>query len=349
MTEKTYLWCVIGGGPAGITAIGKLIDQGISVKSILWLSDHFDVGDIGLRWQEVPSNTKVSVFLNYLNSVKSFEFDQIQGQFPISLMDKNQCCHLGDVYQPLQRISNQLIDKVDAIECSVEGIVQQQNKWQINTTLDNVFYAEKVIFAQGAQANQLGYDNKILALEDVLNESKLSQLKTDKKVAVFGSSHSGILAIKNLLTYGFDVINFYRSPIRYALEMDNWILYDNTGLKGPVAQWARLNLHQSNQVHQQTSQCLRLLSDEATVNRYLVECDYVVYATGFHRRVITIDGYPFNHYCQRTGIIAPGVFGVGIAYPQLVQSPLGTLEGNVGLWKFSQYLDQVMPIWLQYG
>lgn len=38
------------------------------------------------------------------------------------------------------------------------------------------------------------------------------------------------------------VINFYRSPCCYAIEMDDWILFDNTGLKGQSASWARENI-----------------------------------------------------------------------------------------------------------
>ncbi|MCF6775152.1 NAD(P)-binding domain-containing protein [Thiotrichales bacterium 19X7-9] len=349
MVEKTYPWCVIGGGPAGITAVGKLLDQGIKSESILWLSDHFNVGDIGLRWQEVPSNTKVSIFLNYLNSVNSFEFDQIKEQFPITLMDKSKCCHLGDVYQPLQVISDRFVNCVDSNQCYVKGIDQQKDKWQINTDMKQKFYAKKIVFAQGAYAKSLPYDPEVLSLETVLNESRLKALETDQPVAVFGSSHSAILAVKNLLSHGFNVINFYLSPLRYALEMDGWILYDNTGLKGPVAQWSKMHLCEySAENSQYQPRCLRLLSTKEKVEQYLPQCKYAVYAVGFNRRDVTIDGVAFDQYCHQTGIIAPGVFGVGIAYPQMVTSPVGTVEGNVGLWKFSKYLDQVMPIWLRY-
>ena len=50
-----------------------------------------------------------------------------------------------------------------------------------------------------------------------------------------------------------------------------------------------------------------------------------------------------------SGIIAPGLFGVGIAFPQQTTSPLGGKELNVGLYKFMNDIRKVMPLWLRYG
>jgi hypothetical protein len=52
------------------------------------------------------------------------------------------------------------------------------------------------------------------------------------KVGVVGSSHSAILVLKNLYELGnVSVANFSCSPLIYAIYKDDWILYDNTGLK----------------------------------------------------------------------------------------------------------------------
>jgi hypothetical protein len=53
-------------------------------------------------------------------------------------------------------------------------------------------------------------------------------------------------------------------------------------------------------------------------------------------------------YDRRTGIIAPGLFGFGVAFPEMRTTPLGDVSHPVGLWKFVNYLERVMPIWLQY-
>jgi hypothetical protein len=51
-------------------------------------------------------------------------------------------------------------------------------------------------------------------------------------VGVVGSSHSAILVLRNILEAAnppSKVVNLYRSPLLYAVYMDGWIKYDNTG------------------------------------------------------------------------------------------------------------------------
>jgi cation diffusion facilitator CzcD-associated flavoprotein CzcO len=60
----TYVWTVIGAGPAGIAAVGKLLDRGIADKDIAWIDPAFAAGDIGAKWRSVSSNTKVGTFLD---------------------------------------------------------------------------------------------------------------------------------------------------------------------------------------------------------------------------------------------------------------------------------------------
>ena len=61
-----YAWTVIGAGPAGIAAVGKLLDHGIAPEEIAWLDPAFSAGDLGAKWRSVSSNTQVGFFLSYL-------------------------------------------------------------------------------------------------------------------------------------------------------------------------------------------------------------------------------------------------------------------------------------------
>ncbi len=74
MTNKDYAWAVVGAGPGGITAVGLLLDSGVPSDKVLWIDPHFQVGDFGQWWGEVNSNTRVSLFQNYLNGVKNFDY-----------------------------------------------------------------------------------------------------------------------------------------------------------------------------------------------------------------------------------------------------------------------------------
>ena len=164
-------------------------------------------------------------------------------------------------------------------------------------------------------------------------------------VALFGSSHSAVMIMRDLLDAGVNkVINFYRSPIRYAVFMNNWILFDNTGLKGNAADWAKHHLHGDL-----PERLERYYSDPAHIEKYLPECTKVVHAVGFERRQIPITGCEALAYNDKTGIIAPGLFGIGIAFPEGKVDPLGNFEYNVGLWKFMTYLERIVPIWKKYG
>jgi hypothetical protein len=84
--------------------------------------------------------------------------------------------------------------------------------------------------------------------------------------------------------------------------------------------------------------------------QYLPQCDKVIYAIGFERRHLpVIEGVGHVDYIEECGIIAPGLFGFGIAYPEAKINFIGRKEYRVGLWKFMDYLQRVLPIWLKYS
>lgn len=121
-------------------------------------------------------------------------------------------------------------------------------------------------------------------------------------------------------------------------------LFDDTGLKGIAAVWTRENLvgHLLKNLH-------RVFANEENIWKVLALCFKVIDATGFVARAIPVDGLAILTYNQRTGIIAPGLFGRGIAFPEVYTDRFGILAYRVGLWKFMDYLLRVIPVWLQYG
>src|SRR5690349_4628986 len=115
MNNSSFSWAVIGAGPAGIAAVGKLIDHGIDPKTIAWIDPEFKVGDFGTKWRNVSSNTKVKLFIKFYEACKSFQYSSATSQFDIHHVDPEHTCLLSLAADPLQSITNTLKDCVHAI------------------------------------------------------------------------------------------------------------------------------------------------------------------------------------------------------------------------------------------
>lgn len=342
--QKDFEWAVIGAGPAGIAAVGRLIDNGISAENIAWFDPAFNVGDLGAYWYDVSSNTKVDLFIRFLEASEAFAYGE--KRWPIDALERNDTCRLENVVEPLRWVSDHLSKRVNSYRGHVHEISLQRRAWQISCG-EHSYKSKQVILATGATPLQLSHPEvEVISLEVALNRSLLKDaIQPGESVAVFGSSHSSIVALMNLYELGVKkIVNFYLEPCKYAIQMDDWILFDNTGLKGQAAAWAREYIDGT-----WPDNFERYHSSDDTVRKYLSSCDKVVYTIGFKpRQDIVIAGYETCRYDPRTGILAPGLFGFGIGYPELKLDPMGNEEWQVGLWKFMRYLNDRLPIWQSY-
>lgn len=346
MHESTFAWAVIGAGPAGIAAIGKLIDLGVDPKKILWVDPEFKVGDFGTLWRNVSSNTRVELFIKFFESCQSFQYASSPA-FEINEIDPTQTCFLTLAAEPLQWMTDHLKNTVHSMHGKLLNLKLYERHWHLN--VDNVMLqAKNVILATGSEPKSLSFQGvEEIHLKLALDPDALaSTCHKDDTVAVFGASHSAIIIIRSLIERCDvkKVINFYLSPLRYAVYLDDCILFDDTGLKGSTATWAREHID-----GKLPAKLKRLISNEENIRETFPLCTKAIYATGFQKRLIPIEGMHALEYNDRTGIIAPGLFGFGIAFPEAKTDRFGTLEYRVGLWKFMAYLDSVLPIWLKYG
>ena len=324
-----------------------MLDNGINPHDIVWIDPDFLVGDFGKKWRFVSSNTTVKNLKDYLTAIKSFDYDHKSTRYDIKSMDEKGFTPLKDVAIPLQYITDKLMSSVVTIKDEIISQNCSNAAWQLTGKKNNLS-AKKVILATGSYANSMNINNLTeIDLATALTPHMLkSNISDDDNVAVFGSSHSAIAIIKNLLDCGVkNVINLYRSPLKYALRMQGWTLYDNTGLKGNTAIWARENISQNLD-----SRITRhILANDDELSQKLRSCNKVVYATGFTQRAPQVYGVNTQRYDSSNGIIAPGLFGVGIGFPKKVSDPNGNIELNVGLHKFMLDLKISLPIWMQYG
>ena len=345
MIEKKYAWTVVGAGPAGMAAVGLLLDSGVSGQDILWIDPHFEAGDFGRFWGEVNSNTRVTLFRQFLLGVASFDYKNRPHDFPFDHLDDKHFTTLQNVTASLLWVTEQLIKKVVTEKAEVQSLNISDGAWQINAS--KTFFSEKVILAVGSEAKSLDHPGiEKISIADALTPSVLKTIcKPDDVIAVFGSSHSAMIAVRNLVEVGVkNIVNFYQSPLRYAVIFDDWILYDDTGLKGETAEWVRDNISRKC-----LPQVTRHLANQENIDQFLPACNKAIYAVGFQQRHIPVTGVSLAHYDVSNGIIAPGLFGTGIGFPVVVSDPFGRKESNVGLWKFLKNLRRTLPLWEKYG
>lgn len=165
---------------------------------------------------------------------------------------------------------------------------------------------------------------------------------------------------------------FTRHPLRYAEYKNGWILYDNTGLKGIAAEFARDQLESNRLPVSEAGRFITHIDCSSSgggdrgkeLNQFkthLPTCDFVVQAIGFTRDQLPIlssgDHHglispQFDHCTGRfhhgNGSMKeiPGLFGAGIAFPERVTDPYGNVEYAVGFWKFMGFIRRVCPEWV---
>lgn len=342
-----YTFAVVGAGPAGIAAVGKLIDNKVNPKSIAWLDPSFQVGDFGTKWRNVSSNTKVRLFLRFLDACDAFHYSEVKHNFSLQNLDPDQACQIHFMADPLQWVTEQLQQQVYWQKSIAQKLALKNQHWEL-TLDDSTLYAKNVILAIGSEPKSLSFNHlQSLPLDIALDAEKIKHAVTaDDTVAVFGASHSGIIILRHLLenTSAKKVINFYQSPLRFAIHLNNEILFDDTGLKESTAAWARENVHGKH-----PEKLVRIHTKANDYQTRLSQCNKAVYAIGFQKRSLLIDGMDEIIYNDKNGIIAPGLFGLGIAFPEAKTDRFGNIEHRVGLWKFMDYLNQILPIWLKYS
>jgi hypothetical protein len=220
---------------------------------------------------------------------------------------------------------------------------------------------------------------RVIDLDACMSRSKLASELPEKEtstVAVIGNSHSGVLCCRNLYELAqsgkrpLRIINFHRQPIRFAEYRAEGIVYDNSGLKGATAVWARdvmaslSGTEDGNGMLRQVD--LRSTHDkedgqgedeDLIYKRELPRCTHIVYAVGYAPAPLPdlyVDRQRVNDSLQFDMItsgfrvadeVVPGLFGCGIAFPEKVADPEGHVEAAVGVTKFFRFAQRVRDVW----
>lgn len=312
--RSIYKAVVVGAGPAGITAVGNLLEK--NVKPILWIDDQFKGGRVNKAYREVPSNTKVKLFIDYAEALESFRqiVDTTPSPHAIDILRKmpsDQCCSLSFAADMLLLLTDGLLKHPDvdshfgrASSASFDSVLNHWNVVAQQSSGDhcNVSVASPLlVFCTGSSPNVQSLPVKIagsvsLDLDIALTPSLLAKTIPTQPttIGVIGASHSAILVLMNLYKLAttthpdLKIKWFTRHALQYAVYMDGWILRDNTGLKGEAAAWARANLEPETFVKSNVSKYVTKIEyqrgNESTIYaEHMPGCDRYVQAIGYTR------------------------------------------------------------------
>lgn len=330
-----YDSAVIGAGPAGIALVSTLLEHGKEHR-IFWIDDSFGGGRLAC-YRSVPSNTRVKLFREYFAHV--LRSSAVSEGSILSKFGDDEHCGLGLIVDLLKDATECLLQTVDHKKERVDQICFNGDHWAVHSGAF-AFKAKRVFLATGAHPKSIKAPTSVagISLEDALDPAKLAAIllasKNNARVAVVGNSHSAILVLRNLKSLGIpSYASFSRHPLRFAEYTNEGIKYDNTGLKGIAADWARA--HRWPTVH---------IDGLDEVEEKLVGFTHVIYAVGFERNSlpkaflrgspVCITGYDSRGQLLSHDGLIPSLFGCGIAFPERVVDLSGEREEAVGLYKF---------------
>lgn len=337
-------WVVCGFGVGGIAAFVTLVECQVPLEDIALVDPEFNVGRIGKYYGNVPANSKVKDFITFINTCKTLRDCPCSALEKLKLLDPETEPQLKVLVEPLLEISDFFRKKVKSLTDKIESLHFENNVWHVGTSKSQ-FTADNVILATGCHPRVLDYEcSSVIPLDIALNPNQLIGLvKPNDTVVVVGSAHSAILLLRYLSQMNVKkIINLYNKPIRYVTDMGSWTLYDNSGLRGVTARWAKEVLEKNPPFN-----LIRLFNDEENRKKSLKEATKIIYAIGFEKNELpNLKENPKYNYDETSGIIAPRLFGIGIAFPDKTVDPLGNVEHNISLNSFIFYAQRIVPHWL---
>lgn len=325
-------WTVIGAGPTGTMCVGLILDSGVPANEIVWIDrDGFGVGRMGKYYKNVPGNGRVEQYIAFIQMCNTFKNIKSEAIDHLYSLAPTHAPALQVLTEPLQDITDHLRTHVRSYEAAMTGLDLHDNQWQIQTTAGS-FVSDNVVLATGAKPKTIEYEGITqIPLDQALDKSLLADLITEHDcVGVIGSGHSAILILKYLSELSVNrVVHFFKKPIVYPVHTRIGIAWQEAGLKGDVAQWAKTVLETNP-----PKNMLRVFNTPQAMEDLLPQCTKIIYAAGFERNdlpPINGDCSIYANYNRNSGLIAPHLYGVGIAFPQEKVDPLGNVELLVGL------------------
>ena len=374
----------------------------VPLKDLLWVDKEFRSG-LFYKYTDVPGNTKVKYFLDWATGNKIMKQLSEHSSDPLVELRKihpEDTCGLNIFFKIMMNYQDQLLQMVDYMKGTITELHYQKeaNTWKakLNSTESHdssipeekalehsiVIESTNVCLAVGGKPVRhtnlhLGLPGKKpLPLEKCFSLDYLkANVPEGKTVAIVGNSHSAWVVMHHLHQLNIKdlkVVSFYRGDIRYAQFYPDFILYDNTGLKGIVCDWAKTIMDGT----QTPSFAYKRVSvaDEDQMTTHIQTCDLFVYAIGYQRYDLPSIYYTpadmpkYEYFESKTPNVSryvshsnvngclqipskannheslAGLYGFGLAFSEKVITPAGEVEENIGHFKFWKCAER----WLQH-
>lgn len=320
--------CILGAGTAGLLLL-LLLRQNIPPSRITIVDPHIDGGDLIRRWHAVISNTPLRA------ATEALQRHRISLPPWALTLDPDRPTSLSLLARLLLDLARPILQEATVIQSTAIAVNYNSSTafWEISY-IGGSLRAKTLILATGAEPKTLGLPIPSIPLEIALDPARLRPyIQPGQRVVVFGTRHSGTLVLRNCLDCSGTVTGIYRgsNPFQWARDGD----YD--GLKLDAAALADTYM-----TTKPASLTLAPFEDTAALIKATRTADWVIYATGFQRKMIplTLDGASIEiAYDGKTGIIhrVPRAWGFGLAFPS--QAPDG-IHWDVGVAAFLDHIAQ---------
>jgi hypothetical protein len=229
------------------------------------------------------------------------------------------CPLLADVVKQLRELIAPDLRSVVFHSERVVSYVHENKVWKLKTSGGNLFEVKKLVVTTGAVPKGIDLPKPVIPLHVALTPSVLSAYVTEEdSVVVFGTAHSGTLALRNLRNAGVKKLTgifrgekpffFARDGFSEGIKQESATIADDLLATG----WARL---------------LRL-DDFSACHRAVCEATAVVFAMGFERAPLPA---------------GDNIWGIGIGFPSLYTSSDGKSYPDVGFGGFISAINEALP------
>jgi len=315
----SYKYCIVGFGIAGQILLLELLRAGISKTQIIICDETFLGGDLITKYGSVLSNTP------WWKTKKALEVYTKD----IPELSEDKCTPLSQIVQACLQVA---LKAAEGIEKHTTTVLSLEPGWTIKHTFGS-FTSEKVFLTIGATEKTLEVTHPRIPLHIALDKNQLSTfISTSDKITVFGTSHSGVIALDNLNQLSTPTTAVYKGLQPFIFESETY-----GGLKEASEVHARAIL-----AGKYPNITLIPWSEPLQVYKALTKTTKIICATGFEPKKTF--GKQYTEYNTDTAEIkaSSNIYGFGIAYPGIT-----TLDGvgyqDVSLLSFQAQIQRCLP------